>query len=288
MSLFSDATDNYSILYDAPTAYSTSNYSLLYDTPTAYSPSNYSLLDQGLQYDPYFMEPYNPTTTGSSTNYLDSILKYGTPILNSGMGLLTSSQQADAYRTAAEQQAAALQQAQQLSQLQYLENVERMQPYYALGLQGIEQISPFLSQIEPYNYEMYQASPEYQAQMYATEQAQDQLKSMAGASGMYGSGNLALAMQQRAQQDALAGYQQGLGNYWGQAQNYYNMLSPFVTGGQNAAVNLGTMGAGNITNQVNALTDLGQSTSSGTLGQADAWSRGIENLGTQLSTLAYL
>ena len=259
-----------------------------YYTPDPYN-LNYNL--DPSDYDPTQALYYDPSTY-STTDYpgvnWDDVLKYGTPILNGSLGLLTSQQSAQAYGNAAEQQAAALQQAQQLSQLQYLENVERMQPYYALGLQGIEQLSPFLGSIEPYDYEMYQNSPEYAAQMYATQQAQDQLKSTAGASGMYGSGNLALGLQQRAQQDALSGYQQGLGNYWGQSQNYYNMLNPFITSGQNAAANLGTMGAGNVTNQVNALTGIGQSAASGTLGQAASWNRGIEGLGTTFSTLANL
>jgi len=124
--------------------------------------------------------------------------------------------------------------------------------------------------------------------MEATQHAQNALTGSAAGSGMLGSGNLSLALQQRAQQDALAGYQQGLGNYWGQMQNYYNMINPQIQSGQSAAVNQANLGTGNVANQINALQGIGQSQASSALGQASQWQSGLSNLGTQLSTLANL
>jgi hypothetical protein len=164
--------------------------------------------------------------------------------ITAAAGLYGSKLQADAAQHAADVAAQAAAANTALQTKIYEETKTRMQPFVEAGTAAQTQLNNKLPSLTtPYSLDMYNASPENQVQLAAAKKQQDALKAGAAKGGGYGSGNMAMALQDNAQQNALLGYQTGFQDYWGQNNNIYNMYSNESARGQNAAAGLGTTGA---------------------------------------------
>ena len=230
---------------------------------------------------------YDGTYGSGTTSGIDwsSIAKNGSPIANSLLGLASSAMGANASQSAADRLAAAYGSSSQLDTLRYLENVQRMQPYYTAGVGSLNALTGMLPYLTtPYSMSQYTNSPEYLSQLLATNQSDAKMKGLASASGMYGSGNMAYAMNQEAMKNALQGYQTGLQDYWSQNQNISNQLQPLITGGQNAGLGVANMGATNAANVGANTVGAGNALAAGGMNQAQQWQSGINNLATQLTS----
>lgn len=207
----------------------------------------------------------------------------GSAIVGAGMGLAGSAMSAGAASDAASTQAAASDRAVAEQQAAREQARQYMEPYYQQGLDYQKQMAQLMPLwMTPYNMDMYKQSPEYQNQLLATKKAQEGILAQAAASGRYGGGAIDLALQQAAQEQAQLGYQQGLADYWTQGINAYNMLSPYVASGQNAAALQG----GTATNMANAIAGTMQA---GGAQQAayqqaagNAWGQGLAGVGNQI------
>jgi hypothetical protein len=172
---------------------------------------------------------------------------------------------ADAQREAAAAQERIAAENRALQEKMYNENVVRVRPWTTAGQNALASLGeqlPYLT--SKYDIAKYQASPEYQNTLAATDRNAKALQAQASASGMYGSGTMANQLQNNAAYIANQGYQQGLQNYWGQNQSIYNMLNQQSQMGLNAAGTQGVSGQ----NYANAVTNIGT------------------NLGNQLGTAA--
>ena len=172
-----------------------------------------------------------------------------------GSGLLGAS----ASGKAAKEQAAAAQQATQAELQMYGQTVGREQPFVTAGTNALSSLqnllglgpggggatSPILQMlgIGPggatgggINPATFQASPGYQFQLQQGENAVTN-----SARGNLG-GNQLRALMGVGQQTANQGWQQYLGNVGNAWQNQIGNISNLVTGGQNAAGNLGSIG----------------------------------------------
>lgn len=136
------------------------------------------------------------------------------------------------------------------------------------------------------NPSTFQGSPGYQ---YELQQGQNAVTNSNAHAGL--GGNALRELQQNGQQLANQNWNQYLGNasgaYQNALQNYLGPLSGLVTGGQNAAGNLGTIGTG-VGNQVGGnQLGAGNALAGAQIGAANAQVGGInkslEALMTQLS-----
>ena len=181
-----------------------------------------------------------------------------------------SNQASQGAQGAANTQAAASRQAQATQQGQWEQTQRNMAPYLRQGVAAQNQLASRLPSLTSnYSLQSYLNSPEYAAQMAATQRQSNQLMASANASGMYGSGNMASALTSNAQNQAMQGYGQGLQDYLAQNQSAYNMLANQASAGQNAAAGLGSMGS-NVANNISGLqVGAGNSLAQGQAGVAD-------------------
>lgn len=102
------------------------------------------------------------------------------------------------------------------------------------------------------------------------------------------SGALGKALEDYTTGLASNTFQQQFGNYWGQNQNIYNMLSGGVGLGENAAAGVGQAGMTTGQNMSNTLSNIGTAQAQGTLGAAGAINQGISGLtsNAQMALLA--
>ena len=216
---------------------------------------------------------------GKTLDYLKlaaSGLTVASPIV---AALINSKAASDAAKT----QADAQNNATQLQRDMWGQTTTNMKPYLEQGgrySKTLEGMMPDLT--KKYDMEAYLASPEYQVAMAAAKRQQESLASGAAAKGAYGSGNMANALQDNAQYNALQGYGQGLNDYWSQNMNAYNMYSPLAASGQNAAANLGGMSQ-SAANQIGTgITGAGNATAQGQTGSATAIGQGIQGASNAL------
>lgn len=196
--------------------------------------------------------------------------------------LAGSMMSADAQRAAAAAQERIAAENRALQEKIYNENVSRVQPWTTAGQNALTTLQNQLPSLtSKYDMAKYQAGPEYQNTLAATDRNAKTLQAQASASGMYGSGTMANQLQNNASYLANQGYQQGLQNYMGQNQSIYNMLNQQSQVGLNAAGSQGASGQ----NYANAVTNIGNNLGN-QLG-VDATNQGnaYNNMGNTVSSL---
>jgi Chaperone of endosialidase len=187
-----------------------------------------------------------------------------------------------AAKSAAQTQAGAANNATQAELSMFNTTQQNLAPYMTSGANALKTLNSQLPSLtKPFSATQYQASPGYAWQM---SQGIDAVQNSASAAGGIGGGNTLKALTTYGQGLANTDYQQALQNYMQQQQQTYNMYSGLVSGGQNAAANLGGISAqvggqvgGNIIGAGNALA-------AGQIGVANAASGGINSL-AQLANL---
>lgn len=193
-------------------------------------------------------------------------------LIGAGASLLGASMQSRAADRASDAQVEAAEKNIKFQQGIYDDQKEMFQPYYNSGTNALN----------AYNYEMglgdkpqghggFQTTPGYDFRM---QQGVNALEGSAAASGGLYSGRTMKALQDYGQGTASQEY-----------GNYMNRLSGLAGSGQSAAGQQATA-AGNLGQSVGAAYgDIGNAQAAGAIGQANAWSGGINNA---LSTYGYM
>jgi hypothetical protein len=127
----------------------------------------------------------------------------------------------------------------------------------------------------PFNPANLAQTPGYQFELQQGNQALlDNQSALGGVAG----GNTLKALSQFNQGLASTTYQQQLQDYMSQQQQQFSMLDTLAGSGQNAAANLGALGAQTGQSIGNNIVGAGNSTAAGQVGAANALTGGISNL----------
>lgn len=231
---------------------------------------------------PDYSNLYNPTTgeVDWAKILVPSTISVGATLLASYLGSQAQKDAADTI-AAAQREAAATQ------ERMYHQTVERMKPYTESGARyakTLEGLMPSLTQ--KYDMNAYLASPEYQNSLITGKRQAEALKAGTAAKGMYGSGNMASALIDRAQENAQLGYQTGFKNYWDQNQGIYNMYQPLVAAGQSAAANLGATGTQVANNIASGIQTAGTGVASTQTATGNIYGNAATNIGQNLAGAA--
>ncbi len=191
--------------------------------------------------------------------------------------------------SAANAQEAAANNATAVQEQMYNQTVAREQPYVAAGgnaltalMQGeglaTGQSDPNVangSLSAPFNPANLAQTPGYQ---FALQQGEQGVADQASATGGVGGGNTLKALTQYGQGLASTTYQQQFNDYLTQQQQQFGNLQTLAGSGQNAAANLGALGAQTGQNIGNNIIGAGNASAAGTVGATNAITGGINNL----------
>lgn len=135
---------------------------------------------------------------------------------------------------------------------------------------------PYGSLTKPFTLADYQTSPGYQFEL---QQGQDAVMNKASSMGGVNSGNTLKALTSYSEGVANQDYQQAYNNYVAQQAQRFSQLQNITGSGQNAAGNLGALGAQTGTNIGNNIVSAGNASAAGTVGSANAINSGINSVG---------
>lgn len=165
-------------------------------------------------------------TVPSTGNWYD-------PLVNVGSSLLGST----AATAAQNQMANALSQGSNIYNTAYNQAALALQPYATAGTQALPGYAASTQQVgQPLTMQQFQASPYWQVGQTAANQGRNALEAQAVAGGMYGSGNVANAMQQNYLNAMMGAYdtasQRNLANQQASNTAQYNLANMGMTGSQ--------------------------------------------------------
>lgn len=180
----------------------------------------------------------------------------------------------------------------------YNQTVGREQPFVSAGTGALNQelyglgIGPntpgaggpnigYGSLSAPFNPANLAQTPGYQ---FTLGQGTAAVDAGASARGGVNSGNTLEALTQYGQGLASTTYQQQLQDYMAQQQQQFGNLNTLVTGGQNAAGNLGTLGANAAATSSSALLGGANATAAGQVAGANALGGAVNSLGQNFLT----
>jgi hypothetical protein len=220
----------------------------------------------------------------------------GGAAIAAGGTIIGSEIQGSAAKSAAQTQANAAENATQAELSMFNTTQQNLAPYMGSGVNALNALNFGLgigpktggssgvgygSLTAPFTAAQYQQSPGYAWQM---SQGIDAVQNSASAAGGIGGGNTLKALTTFGQGLANTDYQQAYQNYIAQQQQRYNMLSGVANSGQSAAANLGGFST-QVGSQIGSnIIGAGNALAAGTLGQAGAYSSGLNSL-TQLASL---
>lgn len=152
-------------------------------------------------------------------------------------------------------------------------------PYRTLGEQGASQYGKFIDNgyftAQPSMNDLTSLMPNYK---FGLEQGMGQFMSGLNAGGGAISGNAIQGGQQFAQDYAGNALQNAFANYQTNRQNVASNLGAATGFGLNANQITGGAASGAAINATNAYSNIGNAMASGTMGQANAWSSGLNNI----------
>ena len=201
-------------------------------------------------------------------------------VVSAGASYFAADRSASAAESAANKQLQATQEGQQLLREMYAKNAPYWYPYTALGERGATQINqmlPYLThQFGPSDLQTGLA-PNYQFMLGQGRQAQQQTMNVGG-----GGSNIARAADIFSQNYAQNAYQNAFTNFRNQRNDIYNTLQSIAGIGQQGAAGLSNLGSGVATNISNLGIQGANAQAAGQIGQANAWSGAISNIGNTL------
>jgi len=197
----------------------------------------------------------------------------GAGVIGAGAAIYSSSQQSSAAQSAAQTAAGAQTNA---ANLQYKMFEEQMNTPMQ---QAVQKQAPgaINALAKGYTMQDFQNSPAYQSMMGADQMLMQNAPAQYAQSGMLGSGNMQMALQQQAQLNALQGEQTGY-------TQWYQPLSAVGGFGQSMA-QTNMAGSGQAGSNIgNAMVGAGNALAAGQVGQANAWANGINNVAGSLNS----
>lgn len=199
-------------------------------------------------------------------------------------GSMYSSKQAG---KAAKTQAASADQASAIQQANFEQTREDLMPYKQAGDTSLNQL---MGQMTPDGYfnqtytgqDVY-SDPSYQ---FRLQQGQDAIQSSAAAQGGLLSGATLKALQNYGQESASQEYSNAYNRFNADQTNRYNRLSNLVGIGQNAAAQVGNAGAQTSQAIANNTMAGANALAAGQIGSANAWTNGVQQLGSLATAYA--
>jgi hypothetical protein len=193
--------------------------------------------------------------------------------------VISSSMQADAAKSAAGQYADTANRGLQYNQEMFNKINEQNAPYRTLGEQGAAQYGKMIDNgyftAQPSMNDLTRLMPNYQ---FGLTQGLGQLNSQINAGGGLISGNAIQGGQQFAQDYAGNALQNAFANYQTNRQNVVSNLGAATGFGQQANATTAAAATGAATNAGNLLSSIGNAQAAGTMGAANAYASGINNI----------
>lgn len=224
----------------------------------------------------------------------------GAGLLSAGASIYGANKNAEASKTAANQESAAAGQATAEQQREFDQIQQNNAPFLQTGTAANQQLGQLLglgsnnmenmptygssdsssggygSLAQPFTLADFQADPGYQ---FTLQQGQQALNRAASAGGKYFSGAAIKGLTDYNQNAASTQYQTAYNNYNTNQTNLYNRLAGVSGAGQTASSSDATAGQ-NAANQISEnITGAGNAQAAGTMGQASAWSTGLNSIG---------
>lgn len=156
---------------------------------------------------------------------------------------------------------------------------EQNKPYRTVGEQGASQYGKFIDNgyftAQPTMNDLVTLMPNYR---FGLEQGMGQFNAGINAAGGAVSGNAIQGGQQFAQDYAGNALQNAFANYQTNRQNVASNLGAAAGFGLNANQITGGAASGAAINATNAYSNIGNAQAAGTMGQANAWAGGLNNI----------
>ena len=195
------------------------------------------------------------------------------------LGMVSSGMQANASKSAAGQYADAANRGLAYNQEMFNTINEQNAPYRALGEKGAMQYGNYIDNgyftAQPSMNDLTQLMPNYQ---FGLSQGMGQFNAGLNASGGLVSGNAIQGGQQFAQDYAGNALQNAFANYQTNRQNVASNLGAATGFGQNANATTATAASGASANASNMLSSIGNAQAAGTMGTANAYAGGLNNI----------
>ncbi len=203
----------------------------------------------------------------------------GFELLGAGLGIAGSLISGNASKRAAKTQQQATQAGIDANERMFERNVELNEPWREAGMGALKQLT---TGINP-NGEFTQSfrfdpnsDPSYQ---FRLNQGLDAINANAATRGLLQSGGTLKALTNYGQQAASQEYGNAYNRWNNDQTNRFNRLSSIAGLGQTATRDVTQLGT-NVTNASNDLRNQGaNAAASGIIGQANAWNRGLSQLG---------
>lgn len=224
----------------------------------------------------------------------------GGALIGGAASLFGADKSASAAKTAASQQAAAADQATAEQQREFDKIQANNAPFLQTGTAANQQLGQLLglgsnnmenmptygssdsssggygSLAKPFTMADFQADPGYQ---FTLQEGQKALDRASAAGGKYYSGAAIKGLADYNQNSASKQYQSAYDRYNTNQTNLYNRLAGVSGAGQTASSSDATAGT-NAANQISSnILGSGNAQAAGTVGQANAWSTGLNNIG---------
>ena len=201
-------------------------------------------------------------------------------VVSAGASYFAADRSASAAESASKNQLQATQEGQQLLRDMYAKNAPYWYPYTAVGERGasqINQLMPYLThQFGPSDLQTGLA-PNYQFMLNQGRQAQQQTQNVGG-----GGSNIARAADIFSQNYANNAYQNAFTNFRNQRTDIYNTLQSIANIGQTGAAGLSNLSSGSATNIANLGIQGANAQAAGQIGQANAYSGGVQSIANTL------
>ena len=195
------------------------------------------------------------------------------------LGMVGSSMQANAAQSAAGQYANAAQQGIQYNKEMYNNVLGQNQPYMNAGQQGVGLYSDLANSgyltAQPSMNDLTKLMPNYQ---FGLSQGMGQFNAGINAGGGAISGNAIQGGQQFAQDYAGNALNNAFNQYQVNRSNVVSNVNALTGVGQQANQTVANAAAGTSANVSNALSSIGNAQASGTMGAANAYASGLNNI----------
>jgi hypothetical protein len=200
-------------------------------------------------------------------------------VIVGGAGLVGGYMQSQAANQAAGQYANAANQGLQYNQQMFNTINAQNAPYRALGENAANQYGQFIDNgyftQQPSMDDLTRLMPNYQ---FGLTQGMGQLNSQLNAAGGLVGGNAIQGAQQFAQGYAGNALTDAFNQFQANRSNVASNLGAGVGFGQNANATTATAASGATANASNLLSSIGNAQAAGTMGAANAWASGLNNI----------
>ena len=190
----------------------------------------------------------------------------GGAVIGGGMSLAGASMQANAQENAASEQAQSAQSQLALQKQMWQQNQKNQQPFMTAGTNAMNILSN-PNQL----YSQFKTDPSYQ---FALQQGNQNILAQGAGTGMYGSGNMGIALEN---------YGSGLASQ--QFNSYVNREQNLAALGQASASGVGAQGLGYANAMTGSMQYGANAQASGTIGAANAYAGAMNQGGSLMGSM---